>query len=218
MCEETIRQKSAKELAAELVRFDSVSSKSNSEVTQTVSGWLDQLGFQIEWLEYKDSQGTTKVSIVAKREPKAGVKGPEGNATGGGAYLAHTDVVPVDDWDTGFSGPFEPIEREGRLYGRGSCDMKGSLACAIQAVSRIDRNQQIKPLYFVVTADEEIGMEGAYRVDKQSKLFQEMIDSRVTGIIGEPTEMKVVVAHKGTWEVVLRANGTSAHKIGRAHV
>ena len=125
--------------------------------------------------------------------------------------MAHTDVVPVDDWDTGFSGPFEVVQRQGRLYGRGTCDMKGSLCCAIQAAARIERAEQSRPLYFVVTADEEIGMEGAQQVARRSSLWQEMVAQDVVGIIGEPTQMQAVHAHKGTYSVILRAHGQSAH-------
>jgi len=193
-------------LVAELVSENSVSTLSNLAITQKVANWLETLSFEIEWIEYKDQAGVSKASLVAVRNPKGTYL-----EKGGAAYLAHTDVVPVDDWSTGFSGPFEVVERAGKLYGRGTCDMKGSLCCAIKAVSRIDPSEQTKPIYFVITADEEIGMEGAQQVDKRSKLWNEMIHREVIGIIGEPTEMQVVHAHKGTYGVILRSTGQSAH-------
>ena len=157
-------------LVAELVSENSVSTLSNLAITQKVANWLETLSFEIEWIEYKDQAGVSKASLVAVRNPKGTYR-----EKGGAAYLAQTDVVPVDDWYTGFSGPFEVVERAGKLYGRGTCDMKGSLCSAIKAASRIDPSEQTKPIYFVITADEEIGMEGAQQVDKRSKLWNEMI-------------------------------------------
>jgi acetylornithine deacetylase len=193
-------------LIKELVAENSVSSVSNVPASQKVADWLESIGFEIEWLEYVDSSGIKKANIVAVRRALQ-----ETQAKGGAVYLAHTDVVPVDDWDTGFSGPFEAVEKHARLYGRGTCDMKGSLCCAILAASLIDRRTQTRPLFMVVTADEEVGMHGAQYVDQQSKLWREMIQRDVVGIIGEPTEMQVVHGHKGTYGVILRANGQSAH-------
>ena len=201
-----ITKVTVEELTKELVSFDSVSHKSNRAISQRVAEILQDLGFEVEWIEYNDVQGEGKVSLVCKREAFAG-----SGSQGGIAYMAHTDVVPVDDWDTGFSGPFEAVERSGRLYGRGTCDMKGSLASAIKAVSRIEPQEQTKPIYFVVSSDEEVGMDGAKHIDKRSKYFQEMVNGQCVGIIGEPTELQVVRAHKGTLGYIIRSKGISAH-------
>jgi acetylornithine deacetylase len=188
------------------VAENSVSSLSNVSASKKVADWLESIGFEIEWVEYQDSLGVPKANIVAVRRPLHATLD-----TGGAGYLAHTDVVPVEDWNTGFNGPFEAVERNGRLYGRGTCDMKGSLCCAILAASQIEQASQKQPLFMVVTADEEVGMHGAQNVDRRSKLWKEMIQRDVVGIIGEPTEMQVVHGHKGTYGVILRANGQSAH-------
>ena len=201
-----IGKASIEDLLGQLVSENSVSTNSNVPITQKVADWLKTLDFDLEWIGYKDRAGVDKASLVATRNPKK-----SSLEKGGAAYLAHTDVVPVDDWYTGFNGPFEIAQRDGKLYGRGTCDMKGSLCCAIQAASRIDRNDQTKPIFFVITADEEVGMEGAQQVDKRSRLWEEMIQRDVTGIIGEPTEMQVVHAHKGTYGISLRSSGQSAH-------
>ena len=179
------------DLVKQLVAENSVSTQSNLAVTQKVASWLEAIGFQTEWIPYNDAAGIAKASIVAKRDAKK-PRQEKGLLLGGASYLAHTDVVPVEDWHTGFSGPFEAVEKEGRLYGRGTCDMKGSLCCAIQAAAKIDPSDQTKPIYFVVTADEEIGMQGAQQVHERSQLWKEMIDLDVAGIIGEPTEMVAV--------------------------
>jgi acetylornithine deacetylase len=206
MNREWIGKAGIQSLVKELVAENSVSSLSNVLASQKVADWLESIGFDIEWVEYQDSLGVAKANIVAVRRPLHATL-----ETGGAGYLAHTDVVPVDDWNTGFNGPFEAVERNGRLYGRGTCDMKGSLCCAILAASQIEHASQKRPLFMVVTADEEVGMLGAQHVDQRSKLWQEMIQRDVVGIIGEPTEMQVVHGHKGTYGVILRANGQSAH-------
>ena len=206
MNREWIRKAGIQSLVKDLVAENSVSSLSNVSASKKVADWLESIGFEIEWVEYQDPLGVPKANLVAVRRPL--------HATldiGGVGYLAHTDVVPVDDWNTGFNGPFEAVERNGRLYGRGTCDMKGSLCCAILAASQIEQASQQRPLFMVVTADEEVGMLGAQHVDQRSKLWKEMIQRDVVGIIGEPTEMQVVHGHKGTYGVILRANGQSAH-------
>ena len=189
------------EITKELVRFPSVSHVSNEQISQRVTDLLAGLGFEIEWHSYLDEHNQKKVSLVGKRGP----------GVGGVCYLAHTDVVPADDWSLDWCGPFEPTERDGRLYGRGTCDMKGSLAAAIVAAQNLPASLQTKPIYFVVTSDEEVGMFGAKTVNSQSKFFQEMVESGTVGIVGEPTLLSVVHAHKGGQRLLVRARGRSAH-------
>ncbi len=191
----------AEGLTSRLVAFDSVSHRSNAAISDFVAEYLENLGFRIERLVRTDKAHQEKVSLVARRGP----------IPGGIGYSGHTDVVPVDDWNTGFNGPFEPIVRHGKLYGRGTCDMKGSLACALLAASNIPANEQKKSLYFVISADEEIGMQGAQQIDAESAVFQEMVDHQVVGIVGEPTELQVVHAHKGSQGYKIRSRGESAH-------
>lgn len=197
-------------IAQQLISFDSVSSKSNAEISAWVENRLSQAGFEIERIAYRDEAGNSKVNIIAKRLP-AGVKSP----TGGICYLAHTDVVPVDDWSLDFCGPFQPTLRDGKLYGRGACDMKGSLACALAAAELLPVADQHAPLYFIVTADEEVGMVGARHVDQRSRLFEEMVLSDTVGIIGEPTSMQVIHAHKGGLALRIASRGISAHSSSR---
>ncbi len=189
------------QLAKDMVTFPSVSDVSNSAVSQFVADRLASLHFEIEWLSYVDGKGQDKVSIVAKR----------GEGKGGVAYLAHTDVVPAEDWSVNFCGPFEPKEKDNRLYGRGACDMKGSLACALQAVGSVSLIDQTQPIYFVVTSDEEVGMHGAQLVNAKSIFFQEMVADNTVGIVGEPTRLGVNHTHKGVQRLAVRARGRSAH-------
>jgi acetylornithine deacetylase len=197
----------AVDITSTLVAMDSVSHRTNEPISRRIAQTLARLGFEVEWLSYVDARGVTKINLVGKR----------GSGSGGCAYLAHSDVVPADDWDFPDSGAFEPCVRNGRLYGRGSCDMKGSLACALAAASRIEPDQQQRPIWIVCTADEEIGTVGAEQVDRESKFFQEMVDGQAFGIVGEPTELKVVHAHKGGMSLRITSRGRSAHsstKIG----
>lgn len=188
----------AVELTRKMVSFPSVSDRSNTEVSQFVADRLTEMGFSVEWLTYEDEEKVPKVCVVAKR----------GVGPGGIAYLAHTDVVPAEDWEPEFSSAFQGYELGGRLYGRGTCDMKGSLAVALTAASNIENHQ---PLYFVVTSDEEVGMRGASYVNQHSKLFEEMVTNDVMGIVGEPTELQVIHAHKGAESFAIVAKGVSAH-------
>lgn len=88
--------------------------------------------------------------------------------------------------------------------------MKGSLACALTAAEQIPVVDG-SPLYFVVTSDEEVGMHGARLVNKRSKLFEEMVTANTIGIVGEPTQLEVVHAHKGGLRFHVLAKGKSAH-------
>lgn len=198
----------AVECASRLVAVDSVSSISNSTVSDVVEDMLRSLNFQVERLEFRDPQGTLKVNIIGKL----------GSGTGGVAYFGHTDVVPVTSWSVAEHGPFQPTVKNGRLYGRGSCDMKGSIACAIAAASRIPRETLRQPLYIVCTADEEVGFHGARDVVERSSLYDEMITAQTKAIIGEPTELSVVHAHKGIFGFRAIAHGKAAHSSTRGGV
>ena len=99
----------------ELVKFSTVSKVSNASICDFLEDVLKRLGFTIERIEYTDIAGVRKVNVVGKK----------GAGTGGMAYFAHTDVVPADSWFSCEHGPFEPTVKGDKLYGRGSCDMKG---------------------------------------------------------------------------------------------
>lgn len=187
--------------AQDLISFASVSRDSNVAVSNYVADVLQRLGFAVERLDYVDEAGQPKSNLIAKR----------GQGVGGIAYFAHTDVVPADDWSVDFCGPFEPTVRQNRLWGRGSCDMKGSLAAALAAVEAIDAKRQSAPLYIVCSADEEVGMAGARLINESSAFFQEMVQNETVGIIGEPTELRVVHAHKGACRIEITSHGKSAH-------
>lgn len=191
----------AVKLAQQMIAVNSVSHYSNAPIAMLMRGWLEELGFEVEQLELTDPNGERKISLVAKRGP----------GRGGIAYFCHNDVVPVDDWNATAGGPFSGAVSAGRLWGRGACDMKGSAAAALAAIARIDAGAQIAPIYFVVTSDEEYGMHGARLISEQSRLFGEMVAHGTVGIIGEPTELQVVNAHKGGCQLIVTSRGRTAH-------
>lgn len=195
----------ALEYARSLVCVPSVSRDSNVPVSNVVEAHLRSLGFQIERQEFLDPHGVPKVNILGRKGP----------GSGGLAYFSHTDVVPADTWSVTEHGPFEPQVRDGRLYGRGSCDMKGSLACMLAAASRLSDVPQHSPLYIVCTADEEVGFHGARQVAERSALYQEMVAGQSRAIIGEPTELNVVYAHKGIYGFRVISHGKAAHSSTR---
>lgn len=201
----TVHVTDALKYARSLVCVPSVSRDSNVPVSNVVEMHLRSLGFQIERQNFLDPHGIPKVNILGRKGP----------GSGGLAYFSHTDVVPADSWSVKEHGPFEPEVRNDRLYGRGSCDMKGSLACMLAAASRLTEVPQHSPLYIVCTADEEVGFHGAQRVAERSTLYQEMVASQSRAIIGEPTELNVVYAHKGIYGFRVISHGKAAHSSTR---
>lgn len=185
----------------ELVQYPTVSSVSNVAICDYLEDVLNRMGFVTERVEYADSAGVPKVNVVGKK----------GSGLGGMAYFAHTDVVPADAWFTTQHGPFEPAVRGSKLYGRGSCDMKGSIGSMLAAIDEVDGEVFRKPLYVTLTADEETGYLGAKEVAQRSELFHEMVRGGANGIVGEPTELHVVHAHKGTYGFRATSRGVAAH-------
>jgi len=184
-----------------LVEFPSVSNVSNAAVSNYLEDVLKTLGFATERIEYSDPAGVNKVNIIGKK----------GSGQGGMAYFAHTDVVPADPWFSSEHGPFEPTVKDGKLYGRGSCDMKGSIGSVLAATEEVGGTDLKEPLYIVLTADEEVGYCGARQVAQRSKYFREMVEGESNGIVGEPTMLDVVHAHKGSYGFKAISHGRAAH-------
>jgi len=192
----------ALQYARDLVAFESTSTLTNVPVSDYVEQTLRTLGFETERIEYIDERQVRKASIVGRKGPQA---------PGGMAYFGHTDVVPANPWFFKDHGPFTPTVKENKLYGRGSCDMKGSVASALAAAEQFSAAQLKRPLYITCTSDEEIGYGGASAVASRSELFREMAQGEANGVIGEPTCLEVVHAHKGTFGFAVTARGLAAH-------
>jgi len=186
-------------LTSDLVNYPSVSLSSNVEVTRHVIKVLKGLGFQLEELPYTDVNGVAKISIVAKL----------GKGTGGLTLMSHDDVVPAEPANEWTGSPFKARRAKDKLYGRGSSDMKGPIAAGICAAANFKAKDLVKPLYIIVTADEEISAVGAWDVTRRSKLFKEA--SSGYGLICEPTRLNVVYAHKGSLKMVITSKGKPAH-------
>ena len=184
-------------LTRDMVGFNSVSALSNAEVSDYIQKQLRRTGFRIERVTYEEN-GVMKVSLIAKK----------GKGKGGLALLCHSDTVPADDW-AGPGGPFKATVKNGRIYGRGSVDMKGPIASTLCAVERFRASDLKGPITVVVTSDEETGAIGARAVATSSETFRE---TKIRfGIITEPTMLNVVHAHKGAMRIVATAKGKAAH-------
>ena len=190
------RQMTARELVDKLVSFPTVSRDSNLDLVDWVEGYL------AEW-------GVSATRVYNDEGNKAALYANVGPEVDGGVVLSgHTDVVPVDgqDWS---SDPFTVVEREGRIFGRGVCDMKGFDALALWAVPLAVQAGLKKPLQIALSYDEEVGCAGAPR----------MIDHMVANglpraaavIVGEPSMMKVVTGHKGGFGLRTHVRGFEVH-------
>lgn len=186
---------SAADILTDLIGFDSVSSRSNLPV--------------IEWIEaFLSARGVSSVRYPDKTEPKANLAATIGPADVPGYILSgHTDVVPVEgqDWTV---DPFAGDIVGDRLYGRGSSDMKGFVACVLSRVDSMLAAPLSKPLHLVFSYDEEVGCVGV-RVALEG-LAQWPV--RPLGcFVGEPTDMDVVVGHKGKRSVRVEITGKTGH-------
>jgi len=185
----------AERLLADLVGYPTVSSDSNLDLIRYVEDYLSGLGARYSVL-YDETGG--KANIFA-------TMGPEGD--GGIVLSGHTDVVPVDgqDWS---SDPFELMHQDGRLYGRGTCDMKGFIACALAMAERFAGLDLKKPVHFAFTYDEEVGCIGGQAL--VSELMAQGLKPAIA-IIGEPTEMRIINGHKGCRETHTHFTGLEGH-------
>jgi acetylornithine deacetylase len=185
----------AKELLARLVAFDTTSHKSNIPLIRFVEDYLRQHGVESVRVPTADGE---KASLFA-------TIGPAG--AGGIALSGHTDVVPVtgQSWDT---DPFTLTERDGRLYGRGACDMKGYLACVLAMVPELKARKLATPIHIAFSYDEEVGCTGVRPM--VAELGKTLPRPRMV-FVGEPTTMAVVDAHKGPMRWSVNVTGRASH-------
>ena len=187
-------------LTQKLISYNTISHYSNLEVIDFIQHSMEKVDCNVERIEYTDKNGVAKANIIGQKgnvsnDPKKGI-----------ALMGHIDTVPAGGWDL---DPFEGKVSENKLYGRGSCDMKGSVACMLEVISRYSANDLKSPLYLVVTADEEVGSTGAQIVTEKSEMFNNNFPR--FGIIGEPTMLKVIRAHKGVIQFIVRSHGRFGH-------
>jgi acetylornithine deacetylase len=182
-----------------LVAFDTTSRDSNLALIEWVAGYLRSHGVE-PILTFDDDK--RKANLFAT------VPARDGNATRGGIVLSgHTDVVPVDGqpWDT---DPFEATRMGDRIYGRGVTDMKSFSATGLALVPEMVRRGLKRPLHFALSYDEEVGCVGVRR------LIDDVVRRGISPlgcIVGEPTGMALVIAHKGKKSWRCRVRGHEAH-------
>ena len=182
-------------ILTDLVAYPSVSSESNLEIINYLANKIESCGGKVNIMTIEDG----------KQANIFGTIGPE--IDGGIVLSGHTDVVPAKElnWN---SDPFKLTRKDNLLYGRGSCDMKGFIATSL-AAAEILKNQKLNlPVHFSFTYDEEIGCFGARHLTKELKKYKYK-PSMV--IIGEPTNMEIIEAHKGDCEYTTCFYGIEGH-------
>ena len=181
-----------------LIAFDTTSRHSNLALIHDCADYLESLGLK-PWLSHNADQ--SKANLFAT------IAAANGSTEGGLILSGHTDVVPTDGqaWQ---SDPYRADIREGRLYGRGSADMKGFIAAVLAAAPAMVQAELKRPLHIALSYDEEIGCLGA------PVMIAELQKRGLTPehcIVGEPTSMRMVVAHKGIHTFRCAVHGKAAH-------
>jgi len=184
-----------REMIERLVGFDTTSAKSN----------LALIDFAQHYLESRGARCRRTLNAEASKANLFASLGPA--APGGVVLSGHSDVVPVDgqSWD---SDPFRVVERDGRLYGRGTADMKSFLATALALVPEFQAQPLRRPIHIALSYDEEVGCTG---VGAMLHDITENLPAPEMVIVGEPTDMRIVNGHKGCYLFETRVKGQAAH-------
>ena len=183
---------------SKLISYDTTSRESNLELIAYIQDFLGSHG--IDCVLTHDETGK-KANLFATIPSATGV------TTGGIVLSGHTDVVPVDgqNWT---SDPFKPEIRNGKLYGRGACDMKGFIGVTLAMVPKILDTKLAHPIHLAYSYDEEVGCVGA------PSMIEELVERGVNPsgcVVGEPTSMRTIIAHKGINAYRCRVHGHAAH-------
>jgi len=183
------------DMLARLVAFDTTSRNSNLELIGFVRDWLDAQ--QVPYRVSLDPTGT-KANVHA-------IIGPQ--AAGGIALSGHVDTVPTDGqaW-TG--DPFTLRRKDGRLYARGACDMKGFVAACLAAVPELRQRALVRPVHLFISYDEEVSFAGVRRLIDD--LEQSGLKPKLC-VVGEPSGMQPILAHKGKFDILVRVRGLPGH-------
>jgi acetylornithine deacetylase len=183
------------EMAKRLVAFDTTSRNSNLTLIEFIRDYLD--GYSVGSELVFDETGA-KANLYA-------TIGPQDRS--GIMLSGHTDVVPIDDQDW-HTDPFKPVEKDDRLYGRGSSDMKAFIATVLSLVPQLVSRKLREPIHLSFSYDEEVGCLGVRRLI-------DVIAARPNRprlcIVGEPTEMQVGIGHKGKHTLRCQVHGHEAH-------
>ena len=185
-------------ILSELIKFQTVSGTSNVKLIEYCEKKLNKLG-ATSFKTFDEARQRVNLFSTISGQQKL---------NGGGIILSgHTDVVPASakDWS---SDPFVAKEKDNKIYGRGSCDMKGFIACSLALAPYFASQNLKKPIHFSFTYDEETACQGAPVMIKELK--KRNINCSIC-IVGEPTSMKAVQAHKGCYEYSAHFTGLAGH-------
>ena len=184
-----------RQILDQLVKFPTISTESNLDL--------------VDWLEsYLTGHGVSCARHWNEDRQKAALVAHAGPMVEGAVVLSgHSDVVPVEGqaWT---SDPWTVVERDGRLYGRGTCDMKGYVALAVWAVVEAQRQGVARPLQLALSYDEELGCTGA---PPMIETLRKMFPVGSVALIGEPSRMKVITGHKGGTGYAVHVKGYEVH-------
>jgi acetylornithine deacetylase len=186
---------SAQEMLAKLVSFDTTSRYSNLPLIAFVEDYLDHHKVPHIRVDYEQGKKTNLYATI----------GPD--VEGGIVLSGHTDVVPVDG-QSWVSDPFTLTERDGKLYGRGTCDMKGFIAVALALAPRLNNMKLKTPIHLAFSCDEEVGCKGVRPLVAH---MRDHLKKPRAVFVGEPTEMKVVNGHKSASTFSTEVKGHEAH-------
>ena len=185
------------QLLTKLVSFPVLGGESNLSLLNWIKGYLESYNVQVHLVPNEEGN---KASLHCRIGP---------TVDGGVILSGHMDVVPVEgqDWTT---DPFILTDKgDGKLYGRGSCDMKGFLACCLAALSEMVKADLKKPIYFAFSYDEEVGCLAAPELAHHIKTFYK--ETPKYAIIGEPSLMRPTVGQKGIYIMETFVNGSAGH-------
>ena len=186
----------SRDMIDKLVAFDTTSRNSNLALIEFVQDYLDSHGVSSHLTHSEDGGKANLYATI----------GPEDQA-GGVVLSGHTDVVPVDGqaWDT---DPFKVREREQRLFGRGTADMKSFIAVALALVPDMAAAALRTPIHLALSFDEEVGCLGVRRMIRH---VRDALPLPGLVIVGEPTEMRIVSAQKGIQGFTTEVTGFETH-------
>jgi acetylornithine deacetylase len=187
-----------REWLAKIISFDTTSRNSNLPMVEYIRDYLQSVGVASTFVYNPEK---TKANLFATLPGEGGVM------QGGIVLSGHTDVVPVDGqkWD---SDPFTMVEKDGKLHGRGACDMKGFLAVVLALTPQFLSMKRAKPVHYAFSFDEEVGCTG---VPYLANYLKERGFKADACIIGEPTDMRVYVGSKGFTQWNVKVNGKAIH-------
>lgn len=186
---------SARDWLARLVAFDTTSRNSNLVLIEAIETWLRGLGVRSRRVS---GAGGAKANLLFSIGPEV---------AGGVVLSGHTDVVPIDGqaWST---DPWTLSERDGRLYGRGTADMKGFIAAGLSRVPAMLAAGLARPVHFALSYDEEVGLLGAPSL---IETLMATVPTPAVVVVGEPTGMRIVDRHKGIMGIRTTVRGHEAH-------